>query len=148
MPVPAPTQPPDEDGTVERLNDTAPPASSQVPPQVEESVEEPKQHPDSPDSEAADPLGDDAGSSLSAQQLSTQKGSADEASPGHDDSEGWEESEETNYEALPGGGHRVTRRTVRRRVITRVEDVEEEITEDLPPHVYRAPAPSHPSPVG
>ncbi|MEP7738891.1 hypothetical protein ABKW28_14650 [Nocardioides sp. 31GB23] len=62
-----------------------------------------------------------------------------------------EEVEEstTSYERLPGGGHRVIRRTVRRRVSTSVEDVDEYTIEDLPPDAYRAPATqSHPRPVG
>lgn len=44
------------------------------------------------------------------------------------------------------GGHRVTRRRVRRRV--EVEDVEETISEVLPAQAYAAPAGSHPAPVG
>lgn len=66
----------------------------------------------------------------------------DDSGPG-----GWEEVSETAYEPLEGGGHRVTRRTVRRRVT--VEDISEEVTEDLPPHAYRAPrSATHPAPVG
>ena len=67
--------------------------------------------------------------------------------PGSHGSDGWAEETRTEYEPLEGGGHRVTRRTIRRRVT--VEDVSEEIAEDLPPHAYRAPRSStHPAPVG
>jgi hypothetical protein len=58
--------------------------------------------------------------------------------------EGTGETEE-QYEPLPGGGHRVTRRTVHRTRV--VEDVEETVTEYLPPSAYVAPA-AHPAPVG
>ena len=54
---------------------------------------------------------------------------------------------EEQYEPSPGGGHRVTRRTVHRTRV--VEDVEETVTEYLPPSAYVAPtAPGHPAPVG
>ena len=43
-------------------------------------------------------------------------------------------------------GHRITKRTVRRR--TETEHIDEEITEVLPPQAYPAPPATHPMPVG
>lgn len=57
-----------------------------------------------------------------------------------------DEAEVVGTDAGGLGGHRVTRRTVHRRVET--EDVEEEVTEVLPPHAYTAPHTDHPAPVG
>lgn len=59
--------------------------------------------------------------------------------------EGFEEHTETTYDEV-AGGHRVTRRTVRRREFT--EHVDETITEDVPLQAYQAPAGKHPNPVG
>jgi hypothetical protein len=49
---------------------------------------------------------------------------------------------------IAGGhrGHRVTRRTVRRRETA--EDLEETITEEVPIEAYQAPTAAHPAPVG
>lgn len=57
---------------------------------------------------------------------------------------------ETEYEKTPGG-HRVTRRVVRRtrRTESTHEDGEETVTEDLPPAAFEAPPfAAHPPPVG
>ena len=55
---------------------------------------------------------------------------------------------ETTYQATTTG-HRITRRTVKRKRTTEEveEDVTETITEDLPV-VYQAPRSAHPAPVG
>ena len=79
-----------------------------------------------PETEAEDIHGDDTGDES-------------DADP-NDDPDAYEESTETTYERLPGGGHRVTRRTTRRRVTTMTEDIDEHVVEDLPADAYRAPS--------
>lgn len=117
------------------------------------ATQDDKQQPESPAREATD------GSPAAEQSAEHDSGAASkevdgDGDPTHeppDDRDDYEESTETTYERLPSGGHRVTRRTIRRRVTitTEDEDVDEHVVEDLPVDAYRAPAtPTHPSPVG
>jgi hypothetical protein len=102
--------------------------------------------PDAP-AEEAGPPGNEEPSGPSPEpggQAAAPPGDAEEAISGEADTS--ESQVETSYQAT-GRGHRVIRRTTKRRTTT--EDIQEDIEEEYPlPAAYPVPGSTHPAPVG
>lgn len=124
-----------------------------------EAAAEPTETGAAEEAKDADNGADEAARGQTAKSPNAEKESADAASEEDDGQdhvtgepteagEGAAVRVETRYEQV-AAGHRVTRRTVRRKQKTSREYVEETITEDLPIPVYGTPSGApHPAPVG